>query len=748
METALALRAAAPPERTAEPEGRMSKCEAALFGIVLLSATAAFSWDGVLLGVDGAPMRGARVQVLGQREVVLVQKDGTFSIASDIAPPFDLLITRTDGVVIQPIRVDALPAEGPLTLQVEPAMRGNVAVLGAAPDLELPPAAAFTLAGRGDIEQRAPRQLGDVLATIPGTDAVGNGPAAVPAVRGMTSGRTLILLDDGRVTAERRAGPSATFLDPSTVEEVEVVRGPGSVAYGSDAFGGLIRARTAIHSPGEAPQLRWSVTGGTVDDLRSTEAEYGCDLAGGGFTIGAHWREYDDYESPEATVPNSGWSGHGARLAYQHNLGPGVLRGVWRSDLARDVGKPAADYETRPTLYPEESSHRLTLGYEQPGAGAWSRLTTSVFWAEYQLITDSTRISGDSGTRTVADVFSHDWGLRLEAERTLGARTRLVTGVDASGRMGLFASNTMTTVAADGTVSDRSYEVSIEDANRSDLGLFAGLSTSLGPVGLSGGLRFDRVASENRGGYFGDDSRSENAVSGFAALTVPLAERLELSLQVARGFRDALLSDRYYRGVTGRGFITGNPNLDPETSRQLDLALRCASGRFTVAGYGYLYRIDDLLERYKIESDYFFRNRGKAEIKGAELEVLAALGRGLLAQAAVQWQRGEILDDGSDANDVPSDGVILTLRRDPSVGRFWWLARAAVWARDDRPGSSEQVVPGYATVDLGVGRRLSSAIEIQLLGRNLLDRSYLDSSDENAVLAPGRSVELTLRGSL
>jgi vitamin B12 transporter len=290
-------------------------------------------------------------------------------------------------------------------------------------------------------------------------------------------------------------------------------------------------------------------------------------------------------------------------------------------------------------------------------------------------------------------------------------------------------------------------EVSIEDADRTDLGAFAAASTSVGGVGLSAGLRFDRITSTNRGGYFGDDERSDSAVSGFAAVSVPLTEQLELSAQVARGFRDALLSDRYYRGITGRGFITGNPELEPESSRQLDLALRYSLGRVTVAGYGYLYRIEDLIERYREGADYQFRNRGEAEIQGLELEVLAALGRGILGQAAVQWQRGEVLDDGADANDIPSDGIILTLRRDPSFD-WWWLARLAAFDRDDRPGPSEQVVPGFATIDLGAGWRLSELFEVQLLGRNLLDRAYLDSPDENAVLAPGRTVELSIRGRL
>ena len=88
------------------------------------------------------------------------------------------------------------------------------------------------------------------LETVPGINQVSEGHASVPAVRGLARGRTLFLIDGGRVTAERRVGPSGTFLDPSVVEGIDVARGPGSVAYGSDAFGGVISVRTRRAEPG------------------------------------------------------------------------------------------------------------------------------------------------------------------------------------------------------------------------------------------------------------------------------------------------------------------------------------------------------------------------------------------------------------------------------------------------------------------------------------------------------------------
>ena len=82
-------------------------------------------------------------------------------------------------------------------------------------------------------------------------------------------GRTLLLIDGGRVTSERRVGPSATVADPSLFEGIDVARGPGSVAYGSDALGGIISVRTRRAEPGSPLQVRASGTlGGGIPDRR------------------------------------------------------------------------------------------------------------------------------------------------------------------------------------------------------------------------------------------------------------------------------------------------------------------------------------------------------------------------------------------------------------------------------------------------------------------------------------------------
>ncbi len=716
--------------------------------LLLFLASPLSAFEARLIDENGNPMAGARVQELGGRGSVVVDSTGYFVLEPTPELPFHLLISRPDGVLIQPLQVSEIPESGVAELQVVATLSGSITVQGGTPDLELPPAVAVTIAGRTDLDRSSPMQVTDVLKGIPGTGVNGSGHTAVPALRGLASARTLILLDEGRVSSERRAGPSATFVDPASIEKVEIVRGPGSVAYGSDAMGGLIRMRTRLPSPGEEPSLRYSLTGGSNDRQRAVDAVATTSLLGGGFMVGGSYRSFDNYSSPEGEVPMSFMESFGVRAGYQHELGPGLLRFLWRSDLGRDVGKAAANSSTKPTKYPKEDSHRASLAYEQPGPGSWSRLGVSLFWDQYNLVTESDKLptTTNNGTLAEADVFAHDYGLRVEAERAFGTTWRLLLGIDAAGRYGLHSSNSYLEYTSEGILVDTAFEESIESASKDDLGIFAGLSGTLGKVAISSGLRIDWVNTHNAGGYFGDLSTSQSDISGFIGGSISLGGGFDLSAQLASGFRDPLLSDRYYRGISGRGFITGNPDLKPETSLQADIALHFVSGPIGVSTFLYDYRIDDLIERYKEDGSYYFRNRGEAEVRGIEVEASWFLPKALEARLSASWQQGET-DDDEWMDGVPPAGVVFTLRQDIKE-RWWWLSRIAAFDRDDRVGPNEVVVPGYTVFDASVGYRINENLDIQLLGRNLLNRSYFSSADDNAVLDPGRTIVINLRGRL
>jgi iron complex outermembrane receptor protein len=261
-------------------------------------------------------------------------------------------------------------------------------------------------------------------------------------------------------------------------------------------------------------------------------------------------------------------------------------------------------------------------------------------------------------------------------------------------------------------------------------------------VQLSAGLRQDRVTTSNRGGYFGDLDTRHDATSGSLALVAGPALGVTLTGQVSRGFRDPTLSDRYYRGVSGRGFVTGNPDLEPERSLQYDVAVR-RPGRVRAALYLYHYTISDLIERYRDGTDFRFRNRGRALIRGIELEAQADLGAGLSAELGAQAAEGRALDDSSPLADIPAEGVTLTVRKAWKDRGDGWV-RATLRARRDDPGPTETVIAGYAVLDCGFSWRIRRRLEARVALGNLLDQPYHETPDELGVLAPGRSAIVTL----
>jgi outer membrane receptor protein involved in Fe transport len=413
------------------------------------------------------------------------------------------------------------------------------------------------------------------------------------------------------------------------------------------------------------------------------------------------------------------------------------------------MGKPQADLPTTRTFYPSEDSSRFSLGLDVPDVAGFSSLELRGFYGTYGIATNRQRRANATTTLrdSISDVDADDYSVRLLGRRSLGT-VGLRVGVDVNGRTGLEARNVTNNYDAAGNPTTTSVEVAVEDASRTDLGAFVEGDVPIAGdrLMLTAGLRGDHVETSNTGGYYGDRSTSDGALSGFATLSFTLAPEWKVAAQYSRGFRDPTLSDRYFRGVSGRGFVVGNPDLVAETSNQFDLSVRGRSGPVGLGLSGYVYRIEDLVERYKAGNDNLFRNRGEAEIAGVELEADVRVTPRLVIRLLGSLSQGRVLDDGTWAADVLPPTAQLVVDHEPFAG-FFWRARFLAMARDERPGASEVVVAGYGRLDVTTGFRFSDLLTVTLSARNVFDKAYSDSADENNVVAPGRGAILTLSGS-
>jgi len=718
--------------------------------VVATSLPLALASDGEplpirLLTAEGVPVPHARVTVVGRTGAVMTDADGLFTLSTEPPAPFDLAIFDQAGGWLGLVRVASLGTEGVRSLYLPPVEKIEVNVRGGvAPSTLAPPAAAATVVSRKDNHKRRPSQLTGIIAEAPGSGNVGAGHATVPSVRGLARGRTLVLLDNGRVTTERRAGPSATYLDPIVVENVEIVRGPGSVVYGSDPFGGIIHATTPTPSPEEFKGHVQAAAGAGESQL-SGAVEANVPLGNGALLAAAYGRDFDNYDSPEGEVPNSGARSGGVLLK---GLIPGDhVRWVagLQVDRMRDTGKPREN-SNAVTSYPEESSDRATLAADFSPPGKLSALELNVFVGRYELITERDERAASAGNVFESDITANDASLRMVATRPVN-RGAIRMGLDTRSRFNLTATEKQFDAQGRIVGSQRT----IDDARQTDTGLFVEGERELGSgrQSLSAGLRGTYVTTSNQGGFFGNRSTSDTNLSGFLAYSLRPAPRWSTVFQVARGFREPFLSDRYFAGVTGRGFIVGNPDLDPETSLQFDVSVRRTGGVTSLAIYGYLYRIRDLIVREEEEPDsdnFIFLNGGEEEIKGIEIESDFDLGSAFSARVTASYARGEILDDGSRPDDIPAPSIRASAYGQP-LKRLWWRAGYSYFFRDDRPGPTETEMPGYGVLDASIGYRVVQGFETRLILGNILDKTYPASPEDDSVPAPGRSAILVLSGT-
>jgi len=715
--------------------------------VALLLAAPAHALEGrVVDRRTGQPVAGAEVGIGGLAGTVRTAQDGRFVWAPDPPLPFTIVVILPGGRLAKPVRVLTLAETAPLLIQIDPAIEESVVISGSAPSVEALPGTATTLVPAADIVRRGAANLMQALENVPGVGGVAEGQSAVPAIRGLARGRTLLLLDGSRLFSERRAGPSVSFLSPDNLDRIDVVRGSASVAYGSDAFGGVISMVT--HQPSAAAPLdaRLAATMGAGVPAERVEAQVAFGLgARGGLVVEARHRRASDYSSPDGVVPNSAWQDQGALVRGGIKAG-GWWTAGWQGDSVKNSGLPRSDSATLRVFTPFERSNRASASFDRADVPRIGHVNITGLLGRYEQRLDQDRLAVPGRPRRIdrADIDGTDVELRGSTRMALD-RARLTLGAGVTDRHDLHAHDIALVFNAAGALTSTTDNPSIASARKRDVGAFAQIDLPLASrLTTSVGARFDRVQSVNVGGYFGDRSVSHGAASGSVSVAYRPTAPVTIAAQVSRGFRDPTLSDRFFRGPVGRGFIVGNPDLGPERSVQFDLTARFDSARWRVSTAYYRYDISDLIERYQSGTDTFlFRNRGLAEVRGVEVEGGIELPRGLAFDVSGQIGRGRAADNGAALDDVGPARAILQVRQALGV-RVQVAGRVAAIARDSSPGPSEVATPGYVDAGITASWRSGRWLDLHLAAANLLNQRYYSSPSSRGVLAAGRYATLTI----
>lgn len=608
------------------------------------------------------------------------------------------------------------------------------------------------------LERAKPEKMVDLLKQLPGIEVAGEGPfRGLPVIRGLSSNRVLILVDGQRLNNSREstqfAGIQPGLVDLTQVDRIEVLRGPASVQYGSDALGGVINIITRQQA---FSADRFRLTGGLSYEYGTAAKSHrgSVDVSGAGermtFHLGAGYFEANDYESPEGVVPNSGMTQKSVDGNLRFMLGPqGVLRADLQSTRTLDVGFPGYDPVTSgiDISFPRFDRDKYALTYDSGPVMGLGNVTVSAY--AQNVVKESKLDIGPRKSFTESNVDSV--GGSAQATAAVG-RHFVVFGVD-------YYKDDLHDNALTRSSTGTSTSVQVPDSTQQGMGLHAqdewSLSDRFQLVVGARGDHFTYVSHDDPRYHGTPFDESVSALSGSLAARFQVTPNVALNASVGRAFRAPNLQERAYYGfVSGNlAYIEQNPNLDPETALNAELGFKVRYDRYTGSFTVYRNSVRDFIAFSYTGATIpnprpgqppidvaRFENVDKALIEGAEIELEAVLVDRWTAFVSAAYCRGT--DERTD-EPLPLIAPLkgrLGVRYERS--RYWGELATRMVARNDRVAPGYQETPGFAVYDVRAGYRFAMGLSLQAAVENLSDKAYAEPF--NIRYEPGRNVRVSV----
>jgi len=618
------------------------------------------------------------------------------------------------------------------------------------------------------------RSVPEALARTPGVmvQKTAYGQSS-PYIRGFTGFRSLMLVDGIRLNhAAMRDGPNQYWstVDPYLVERLELVRGPSSVLYGSDAIGGTVNAvmrQPHLGAPGEgmAWTERWTVRAATAEDSLGGRGEFAVRDGGRWGLLGGYsTAHFNDLESGAGEQPESGYSQYAGDLRFVTRIGErAVLTVAGQTFRMVDVPRtettvfavPYAGTSVGSELRRDQDQTRdlyyARLGWQRGGGWLDEGEVTLSFQRH-----DERRDRLRSGDRRDLQGFTlrdigllgrfrslptatgrWSWGFELHHEDVDSFRDNYVAGA-------YTGSAVQGPIADDATYRSAAAYLQDEIALADDVALVPGLRLSWFD------LEAGRVANPDTSPGAPAAIRVED---DWTALTGSLRGLWYASgnstawAGLSQGFRAPNLSDLTALDSTSV-VETPSPDLEPENFLQAELGWKGGSGGWTWQAAAFHTWIDDAIVRSptgaliggvpEVRKD----NIGDGWVRGIEL----AATWNFVAQWSL-FANGSLIDGEVDQVDPATGNVVRApldrqapaqavagLRWESDGPRGPWL-EVWVWTADDAdelslrdttdsrripPGGT----PGYTVVGMAAGVDVHERARVSLAAENLTDRNY------------------------
>lgn len=539
---------------------------------------------------------------------------------------------------------------------------------------------AVTVVTQQEIKESSARNIGELLEDVPGVMVNNAGSQGLKrvSIRGEDTFRTLTLIDGQKISEQKSMSGAAIMIDPSSVERIEVIKGPASVLYGSDALGGVVNIITkkGAKKPFEAEgSVEWNGAGHGWGEAISLGGTYG----GLNYHLDAGYQSHGNIKTPLGYQNGTDFRQKNAALFLSYDINQHFTIGMRADTFDSDINSSSWEYEQDPdseffVRIPKWKREKVALFAEAKDLndylvrlrwdGYWQknhknmRNYVSVYDRPMQVTTDS-----------VADNRIKSIGTSLQADWQLGENNYLITGYE-------FYQDRL---EAD-TTADTSMVMKMGPMTRPMLGtntvryvkgretsnaVFASMETTLPhDFLLDYGIRYTWVeskinkASALKNGFAPGGTKYVNTDDGSSAkvgsdtnsrpvfnLSLNWRGLPDTSLRAgwSQGFRVPNLQEKFLINSMGGGTTYGNPDLKPEKSNNFELGARY-NGKWVETDFSVFYNLaDDYISTVRVmsgtTSQYTYMNADKAKSFGAEWSVNFKPTDHVFPYASMTWLR-------------------------------------------------------------------------------------------------------------
>ena len=609
----------------------------------------------------------------------------------------------------------------------------------------------------------------EMLRTAPGVRLVSDGTPGVKrvAIRGESATRTLILVDGQRIDDQKNKSGAPLLINPYFTDRIEVVKGPSSVLYGSDAMGGIVNVITK--QPVEEP---FAFEGGVGFNSSSNSfSEYANIMgtldrfhyAAGAFNTNSGDLHLSDHERLDNTSYNA--RGLNGDFSYDvlDNLTLGYVGEYFYSDAETSTTTDDATYSVFRGEIPEWKRQKHKLYLKAFDINDYLAAVDASFYFQSN---DKEFNSTPQRGLAVGVINEQDtYGGNLQLEFSLGDTFYLVTGydgrqeeLDSSSDIGI----TMGPVAGDIHLNDSAYK-------QQSHAVYAMLSTYLtDELTLNTGVRYNYIKTEagdsqvrgamnvmgqtipvNMDPDYAD--ASQNKTVGSVGLVYRPFDKGAFRLNWSQGFRVPNIQELFL--ITSTGTLQfGNPDLKPEESDNYEFGFRWEDPNGLTSDVALFYsQADNYIETVNAGQFYTYRNIAEATTYGLEFSASYLYKRyEPYVNFTLMEREYETGTRSSKNTGTPKLSGNTGLR---FYGQLFELDAYANFAtctkNDNLDGSSyfgNTEYGGYVTYNLSVSTKLGPNDEFTLYGsvENILDKNY---QTNELIHEPGRFFTLGVKGS-